>query len=331
MIIFSNPQYLWFLLTLPCLIGVFILAFYWRKKLLFKFVDSEMVKNLIPEFSFLRKFIRYNFALCSLIFLIIAWARPQRMSQEVVEKSKGLEIILMTDVSKSMLVSDTSPNRLYVMKSQLSRFVESSKGRHRIGLIAFAGSAFFISPLTQDLNLIQNYLNTLSVDMVSYQGTDFKSALQTAQKAFQGGSLNQDQVTRVLVIASDGENHEVGALEQARALSEQGVHIFTLGFGTKEGGLVPDQKDFSGQPVKSQFKSRTLKEFAKIGKGVFYHVTSSGNIVEQLNQDLGRLQQVSLRTKSSSKKQELYSYFLIISLIFFSLYLTMNEKRRVEK
>ena len=316
-----------------------MIMFYWRKRLFLKFVNSERLQTLAPEFSFLRKFVRHIFALCALFFLIIAWARPQRMNQEVLEKTKGFEIILMVDVSQSMLVSDIPPSRLYVMKSQLSRFIQSSKGRHRIGLIAFAGSSFFISPLTQDLNLIQSHLTTLSVDTVSHQGTDFKSALSTAKKAFQGGSLNKAEITRVLIIASDGENHEAGALQEARDLSEQGVHIFTLGFGTKEGSLVPIetdsstpkyQKDDQGQVVKSQFKPRALKEFAKIGKGVFYHVTPSLNVVEQLHQDLNRLHQVTLKTKSSLKKQELYSYFLIVSLMFFFLYLGMSEKRRAK-
>ncbi len=338
--IFADPSYLWFLFLIPILIGLFLMMFYWRRKKFLKFVHSERMETLVPKFSFLRKLMRYTFALLSIMFLILAWSRPQRLNQKVLKKSKGLEIILMVDVSQSMLVSDVSPNRLYVMKSQLNRFVESSRGRHRIGLIAFAGSAFFISPLTQDLNLIQNYLTTLSVDIVSHQGTNFKSALTRVEKAFQGGSLNKEEIARVLIIASDGEDHEVGALEKVRLLSEQGIHIFTLGFGTKEGGLVPlstdaskenYQKNAQGQVVRSQFKSRILKEFAKIGKGVFYHVTSSSsNVVEQLQQDLDRFQQISFKTKNSLQHQELYMYFLMVSLFFFFLYLGMSETRSVK-
>ena len=262
----------------------------------------------------------------ALLFLIIALARPQKLDQMLSKKTKGLEIILMTDVSQSMLASDVKPSRLDVMKAQLSRFVEASQGQHRIGLIAFAGSAFFIAPLTQDLNLIQNYISSLSVHTVSHQGTNFKVALEKVEKAFQGGSVQRPEVSRVLIIASDGENHETGALDQVSLLRSKGIHIFTLGFGTQKGGIIPLAE--KGEVV-SQFKPRSLKEFAKIGKGVFYHVHSSSDIVSQLNQDLNKLKQFSFSEKRFLNHQELYMYFLALSLLFLFLYFLVSEVKRV--
>ena len=294
--IFASPFYLWFLFFIPVLTILFLLFVYWRKKRLFKFIDSKRAQDLLPHFSFSRKLTKHILSITSLAFLILALARPQALSQKLSEKTKGLEVVLMVDVSQSMLVSDVKPNRLDLMKAQLSHFVETAQGRHRIGLIAFAGSAFFISPLTQDLSLIKNHISSLSVNTVSSQGTNFRAALERAEKAFKGGSLNRPDVTRVLIIASDGENHEVGALEKIRSLREQDVHVFTLGFGTKSGGVVPFGTEQEEQVI-SQFKPRSLKEFSKIGKGVFYHVDSSVDVVDQLNQDLNQLQQFSFSSK----------------------------------
>ena len=218
------------------------------------------------------------------------------------------------------------------MKTQLSRFIQSSQGNHRMGLIAFAGSSFLISPLTADRTLLINYMDSLSTDMVSSQGTNFKLALEQAQKSFAGGSTHQGG-TRAVIIASDGEDHETGALELARSLSKQGIRFFTLGFGTGQGGKIPlesreYQKDSRGKEVLSKLKTRTLKEFAKIGKGAFYHVTSSSNFSEKLHQDLKKLDQKVFEERNQQNRQELFQYFLIAGLIFSFAHLLMSEKKR---
>jgi len=200
-----------------------------------------------------------------------------------------------------------------------------------MGLIAFAGSSFLISPLTADLSLLVNYLNSLSTDMVISQGTDFYTALELAQKSFEGGSTHQGG-TRAIIIASDGEDHETGALELVRSLSEQGIRFFTLGFGAQQGGKIPleeggYQKDDRGQDIHSRLKTRALKEFAKIGKGAFYHISSSSNFSEKLHQDLKELDQQVFEERNQQTRQELFQYFLGLALVFSLAHLLMNEKR----
>ncbi len=331
--IFSDIFYLVYLTVVIALFALFIIVFQLRKRRLSQFFEKNSLFKLIPEFSFSKKLIKFIFAVLSVICIVLALARPQMPYETVEEKVEGVELMILADVSQSMLVRDMSPNRLSLMKTQLSRLIQSSQGNHRIGLIAFAGSSFLISPLTADLPLLINYLNSLSTDMVSSQGTDFKLALEQAQKSFEGGSTHQGG-TRAIIIASDGEDHEVGALELVRSLSAQGIRFFTLGFGTKQGGKVPleggtYQIDDNGQEVHSKLKTRTLKEFAKIGKGAFYHVSSSSDFSKKLHQDLNALDQQVFEERNQQTRQELFQYFLILALIFSFAHLLMSEKKKV--
>ena len=331
--IFSDVFYLVYLTVVIALFALFIIVFQLRKRKLSQFFDKNSFFKLVPEFSFSRKLIKFICAMLSVICIILALARPQMPYETVEEKVEGVELMILADVSQSMLVKDVSPNRLSLMKTQLSHFIQSSQGNHRIGLIAFAGSSFLISPLTADLPLLMNYLNSLSTDMVSAQGTDFKLALEQAQKSFAGGSTHQGG-TRAIIIASDGEDHEVGALDLVRSLSAQGIRFFTLGFGTKQGGKIPleeggYQTDDSGQEVHSKLKTRTLKEFAKIGKGAFYHISSSLNFSKKLHQDLKALDQQVFGERNQQTRKELFQYFLVLALIFSFAYLLINEKKKV--
>ncbi|MDE0151413.1 MAG: VWA domain-containing protein [Bdellovibrionales bacterium] len=334
MILFSDTFYLFYLITAVILSALFFIMFQLKKRKLNQFFNKNSFFNLIPEFSFSKKLIKFMCAVFAVICMILALARPQLPDETVLEKVEGVELMILADVSKSMLVEDVSPNRLSLMKAQLSRFIQSSQGKHRVGLIAFAGSSFLISPLTSDLSLLVNYLHSLSIDMVSSQGTDFKTALEQAQKSFEGGSTHQGG-TRAIIIASDGEDHEVGALELVRSLSEQGIRFFTLGFGTEQGGKIPlereggYQKDAQGQEIHSKLKTRTLKEFAKIGKGAFYHISSSSNFSEKLHQDLKTLDQQVFEERNQQTRQELFQYFLVLALIFSFAHLLIDEKKKV--
>ena len=333
--IFANPFYLLYLTVVIVLFALFIVVFQLRKRKLSQFFDQSSFFKLLPEFSFSKKIIKFTFAVLSVVCMILALARPQLPKETIKEKIEGVELMILADVSQSMLAEDVSPNRLSLMKTQLSRFIQSSQGRHRIGLIAFAGSSFLISPLTADLSLLINYINSLSTNMVSSQGTDFKTALELTQKSFEGGSTHQGG-TRAVIIASDGEDHEVGALKLVRSLSQQGIRFFTLGFGTEKGGRIPLKegdyyKDEKGQEVHSKLKTRTLKEFAKIGKGAFYQVSSSSNFYEKLHQDLKTLDQQFFEERKRQARQELFQYFSILALIFALAHLLMDERKKSVK
>ena len=253
--------------------------------------------------------------------MIVALSRPAMRDQKVEEKSQGIEMILAVDVSQSMLAQDILPNRLSLLKVELGRFLSKSNRKDRVGLIVFAGSSFLMAPLTLDIDLIQSYLTSLSTDVIASQGTHFKSVFDKALKSFKEGGI--PTATKVLIVVSDGEDHEPGALQAARRLREEGIRIFTLGFGTQKGGRIPLKnsflKDKTGQDVISQFKEKTLKEFAKIGEGAFYHIFAKSQFIEKLHEDLNVLDQYVFESVRRAGQIDIFQYFLLLTCLFIGL------------
>ena len=242
-------------------------------------------------------------------------------NQKVEEKNQGLEIILAVDVSQSMLVQDVLPNRLSLLKVELARFLSKSHRKDRVGLIVFAGSSFLMAPLTLDIDLIQSYLSSLSTDVITSQGTHFKSVFDQALTSFKEGGI--PKAVKILIVASDGEDHEPGALQSVRLLRDEGIRVFTLGFGTMEGGKIPLEdsflKDKTGREVVSQFKEKTLKEFAKIGEGAFYHIFAKSRFIEKLHEDLNVLDQYIFESVQRAGQIDIFQYFLLLACFFIGL------------
>ena len=336
---FSDVKYLIFLAVIPCIILLFFYFQHRRNRILKQVFSSTMKEKLAPPFLFYEKLWSVGLKSLILILMILALARPALTGKEIEEESQGLEIIIAVDVSQSMLTQDTLPHRLSLLKVELGRFLAQSRRTDRVGLMAFAGSAFLLAPLTSDLNLIQNYLTSLSVDMMTSQGTNFTSLFEQAQKSFQNGGVGN--AMQVLIVASDGENHTTGALKTARQLKQAGVHIFTLGVGTDKGGSIPlDEgylKDEKGQQVISRFEERTLKEFAKIGEGAFYHIFPRSHFAEKLHNDLNSLEQYTFDKNIRKGQVEIFQYFLwavlILSLFQWVLenFKTFSSKKTQER
>lgn len=279
-------------------------------------------------------FLRFMFL--SLCF--VALARPQvGVSQQEV-RSEGVELMLMVDVSESMMAEDIKPNRLEQVKSELSKLIELMPG-NKVGLVAFAGSAVMLSPLTTDPAAMRMYLDSLTPLSVSTQGTEFKEALLASEQAFQRGGVQKDdqvQVTRVVLIASDGEDHEPGALEQAEKMAKEGMRIFSLAYGTEKGSQIPERdnlgflrgykKDRQGNTVVSSVNGKALQELAKSGKGSFYHAVFGGDHIQKIADDISQLEKTQFETQVATQYDERYQYVLLLALIFGLLELFMGDR-----
>lgn len=311
----SDSKFLIFLIVIPFIALLFVYSQYKKSQALARVFSPAMKEKLSSPFPFYGRI--WILKMLALALMVFALARPALTGKKVEEKSEGLEIIIAVDVSQSMLAQDILPDRLSLLKVELNRFLAQSSRTDRIGLIVFAGSAFLISPLTSDLNLIQNYLNSLSVDMLTSQGTNFTSVFELAQKSFQSGGVNK--AVKVLIMASDGENHTAGALQASRKLKQAGIRIFTLGVGTEKGGGIPsaqgELKDDQGRPVTSRFKERTLKEFSKIGEGAFYHIFPRSRFAEKLHNDLNSLELYTFERSIRKGQVEIFQYFLWAALL----------------
>jgi Ca-activated chloride channel family protein len=244
-------------------------------------ISEKLLPFLVASISSPRRRLKLAMQLAVLGFFVIALARPQAGESKQKVKSEGVEIMLLVDVSQSMLAEDVRPSRLELAKKEISRFIDLAGG-DKVGLVAFAGSAVTLSPLTTDKTALKMFIDSLSPTAVSSQGTDFKRALTEAKNAFARGGVDPGDdgvVTRVVLIASDGEDNEPGALEVARELAGDGVRIYTMAYGTERGGAIPMRddrgnlvgtlRDKTGAEVLTKVGGDALKNIAAEGRGQF--------------------------------------------------------------
>ncbi|MDR0384846.1 MAG: VWA domain-containing protein [Prevotellaceae bacterium] len=267
MVEFKNLYFAWLLLVIPVLPLFYGLSAYFRRKRLSRFGDVRLMQPLMPLASRVRGWIKISVICLSLFFFVIALMQP-RIGQVVAEvKSRSAEIIIALDVSNSMLATDFSPSRLEHSKLAIARLVEGLRG-DRIGLIIFAGDAYVQLPVTTDYMSAKLFLNAISTDIVSRQGTDISKAIELAIKSFS----SQSGTGKALIIITDGENQEGNPAETASLARENGITVHTIGIGSPDGAPIIMQngtmlKDKSGEIVMSHLDLNTLKLVASAGGG----------------------------------------------------------------
>lgn len=340
---FANAEYLNFIWVI--LVGLLGLLFYFRMRV------RSLTKALGEKAEFLsggnlRSQSGLSFWLMglALLCLVLSLARPQAGQSKQTVKSEGIELVILFDVSTSMLAEDMKPSRLELAKKEALRLIDSGTG-DRWGLIAFAGSAAVLSPITTDKEAIKMFIESLSTESVSNQGTDFLRALQEAEAAFQRGGTDPEEseskVTRALILISDGEDNEAGGIKAAEELQRKGMRIFSLGVGTEKGGPIPSRdefgnlkgykKDKSGNTILSQTKGTVLKELARIGGGSFYQILFGGQAIELVRQDLERLEKTAFDSKEITNYQELFQIPLAFAIALLILSLIFNRGRKAQR
>lgn len=329
-------NYLW-LIPIILIVGYFFDRL--SKQKLQKAIGSRLYPFLSSSVSQKKRTIKTVLQVFVVFFFVLALARPQ-MGQSMQEvKSEGVEIIFAVDVSESMLAEDVKPSRLDQAKTELSRLVDLMPG-NKVGIVAFAGSAALISPLTNDPASIKMFLESLTTDSVSSQGTNFQEALRVSKDAFERGGVTTDdqvKVTRVILVASDGEDHEPGALEEAKKFVGQGIRIFTLAYGTEKGGAIPTRdgmgflkgykKDRQGQTILTTVKGDELRALAQAGQGSFYFASFGGTHVRQLMEDINKLEKAQFETSMATQYDERFQLFLLVGIILAMLELLLGERR----
>jgi len=341
MIRFASPEILQWLWLLPVLAIIgFIFERRGRKRLRREFGDKA-ANFLSSSVSTRKRRIKLFLRLLVLACFIVALARPQmgKSLQEV--KVRGIELIIAVDVSNSMLTEDIKPSRLEAAKSELMRLVDLLPG-NRVGLIAFAGSAALISPLTTDTSSLKMFIESLSIHSVGTQGTNIAAAIQEAKDAFDRGGIESDEqthVTKVLLIVSDGEDHEEGALKLARQYANEGMRIFAIAFGTERGGPIPvrDERGFlsgykrdkSGQNVISQVRGTFLRELAQEGRGSFHHAGTLGGMeAKRVKEDLDKLEKAEFASSLAMNYDERFQIPLLIGILLAFVDWLIGERRR---
>lgn len=311
---FANPYILYLLLIIPAAIVLFIFAQMRRRRRLERFASSSLLAQLTPSASPARlrtKFVLYSLALA---FLILAAARPQVGSKLREEHQKGIEMMLVVDVSNSMLAEDFEPNRLDRTKFAIDRVVESMK-QDRIGVVAFAGEAQVQLPITSDYRMARAFARKLSPQMVRTQGTDLGAAIKLATMSFS----SQSEGSRVMILITDGENHESDALEAAQAAAEKGIAIYTIGIGTPEGAPIMIGGDYltdeNGDMVVSKLDEKMLQEIASTTGGAYVRATKQSIGLKEIVDRLKELDESDLATTRFEAFDEQFQYPLVVALL----------------
>lgn len=310
---FANSEYLYLLLLIPVLAIIYALVARRRRHLLAKFGNLELLQGLMPDFS--RGRLRLKFVLYLLAFacVVLAAARPQFGSKLREEKSKGVEMMLVVDVSNSMLAEDFEPNRLERTKYAIGKLFEGLH-QERVGLVAFAGEPKVQLPITSDYRMAQAFAKRLSPSLVGEQGTAVGKALQLATLSFS----SQSEQSRVIVLITDGENHEDDAVEAARVAKEQGIRIYTIGIGTPEGAPIKIDgefvKDEDGQMVVSKLGEQMLEQIASITDGAYVRATKQSIGLEEIVKSINEMEKSELSTVRYEEYNEQYQYLLAIAL-----------------
>lgn len=335
---FANPGWLWVLAALP--IAYFLLS--WderrRKRQFALFAAQSIWGSIAPEADWSARMRKARYWTLALAFALVAMARPQWGSHEEVVHVSGLDIMVVLDVSNSMEVEDVVPNRLKKAKHLVKGIADRLKG-DRMGAVAFAGSAFMASPLTTDLDYLSETVSILSPKMVTNQGTDVGIGLDTARKALERGAEEVHTGgagdaaapgSQAILLISDGEDQESGAIEAAALLKRAGIKLFVIGVGTEKGGPIPVRddsgnlqgykRDRGGQSVVSSFKPDALMQVAAAAGGRYWNATPSEAEIDAILQEVGGLN----RSDYAERRYLVYEDQFQIPLFFAVLFMLIQ-------
>ena len=323
---FANPHILYLLLLVPIAVALFIVAMHRRRRRLERFASSAILAQLTPSASPARirtKFIIYTLAV---VFLVLAAARPQIGSKLREEHQKGIEMMLVVDVSNSMLAEDFEPNRLDRTKYAIDRVVESMK-QDRIGVVAFAGEAQVQLPITSDYRMARAFTRKLSPTLVRTQGTDLGAAIKLASMSFS----SQSEGSRVMILITDGENHESDALAAAEVAAEKGIAIYTIGIGTPEGAPIMVGGEYltdeNGDMVVSKLDEKILQEIAQKTGGAYVRATKQSIGLKEIVDRLKQLDESDLATTRFEAFDEQYQYPLVVALLLLLIEWIILDRR----
>ncbi len=312
---FEDPTYLWLLMVVPILALVRLVVWRQRKSKLRKFGDPELLRRLMPDASAYRPTVKFWLLMAALALLIVTLARPQMGSKVSHEKRNGIEIIIAMDISNSMKAEDVVPSRLDKSKLMVENLVDHFT-TDKVGLVVFAGDAFVQLPITSDYVSAKMFLQNITPSLINTQGTDIAKALTVSMRSF----TQQDKMGKAIVLITDGEDHEGGALEAAKAAAKKGINVFILGVGDPKGAPIPTgnggyMTDNTGRTVLSALNENMCREVAQAGKGMYIHVDNTSDAQDQLNAQLTKLQKGDTDSVIYSEYDEQFQAFALLVLL----------------
>lgn len=324
---FFYPYLLLLLIPLPGMLLLSFLKIRRQRKALKKFGDTALVKELMPDLSLRRKLAKDIVLVVALALMVVALARPQLGAKTETVELEGVELMVCMDISNSMRAQDIRPSRLDQAKAIVSRMVDKMSN-NKIGLIFFAGEAYIQLPVTADFVSAKMFLDEVSPDLISAQGTAIGEAVNLALRGFSKESKSK----KAIILITDGENHEGEAIEAIQKAKEEEILLSIIGIGTTEGAPIPMpgggyMTDEAGQMVVTRLNEEMCKESARTGGGMYIHAGDVGNTVRALQKSLEDLEKTKMETTRYAAYNEVYHYFLIPGLLLLLLDLILLDRK----
>lgn len=324
---FEDPIYLWLLTIIPVLA---IVRFYFvlqKKRKLRKLGEPALLKELMPDVSKFRPTVKFWLLQTALALLIIMLSRPQMGTSIIKDKRQGIETIIALDISNSMLAQDVVPSRLDKSKMLVENLVDHFTN-DKIGLVVFAGDAYVQLPITSDYVSAKMFLQSIEPTLIETQGTDIAKALHIAMSSF-----TQDEKSgKAVIVITDGEDHEGGALDAAKAAKKKGIRVFILGIGDIKGAPIKLEngeylKDASGNVVMTALNEDMCKQIAAAGSGTYIHVDNTSDAQEKLDEEIAKIQKGDISSVIYSEYDEQFQAFGILAIFVLIIEVVLLESK----
>jgi len=320
MIRFAHQEYLVLLGLLPVFAIAFFIARRARKNALRRFGTPELLATLMPAIGKYKPLTKLSLVSLAYLFVVLGIANPQIGTKMEEVKREGVDIMIALDVSNSMRAEDLRPNRLENAKQDIARMIEKLQN-DRIGLIVFGGESYLLLPLTTDYSAARLLLSTVDMDMVPVQGTAIGSAIRLAMKSFAEGEKKH----KVIIVITDGENHEDDAVSAAKDAAHEGAVIHTIGMGSPDGSPIPVyqnnvqtgfRKDGSGNTVVTKLDEQGLVQIAEAGNGRYQRASNQQNEFDAILTDIQSMEKKEFGAKIFTEYEDRFQYCLAIGLVF---------------
>lgn len=334
--LFGDPRWLHLLWAVPALAALGVVAAWLRRRRLRAWADDALWARIAPTRSGLLRGVKFSLVIVALVFLLVAAARPQVGAQLVQVDRRGIDVVVLLDVSLSMEATDVVPNRLERSKQEIRELLNGLRG-DRAAIVIFSGSSFVLCPLTLDVAAANLFLDAVSADVLPDPGTNLEEALRGGRSALEAeleGSRG-----RAIILFTDGESHTGDAMAAARSLKDDGIPVLTVGVGTPNGEPIPVadadgrrtgyKKDRAGNVVLSRLDEALLREIAETTGGRYYPATLQGHEVGEMLKFLGRLERGELGGTQRRRVEERFQVPAAVAVVLLLLAVLVPEARRV--
>ena len=329
---FENIDFYYLFLAIPIIFILLLINRVRRKNALKSLGNTTVVNTLMPRVSKYKVWIKFCLLCFALAGIILSIMKPQfgTTLQEV--KREGVEVIIALDISNSMLAEDIKPNRLERAKRIIDKMIDKMY-TDKIGLVMFAGESFLQLPLTSDYSAAKLLVNSVSTELIPSQGTAIGAAIDLSIESF-----SEDETSKVLLIITDGENHEDDAINKANKASENGIIIHTIGMGSVDGGPIPDyvnrrnvgyKKDNSGNTIITKLDDKMLSQLASTANGQFFRSDATDIDLSKVLEIINDMDKTEFETKKYSNYDDKFQILIFIAIFFLIFDLLISERKNM--